>query len=939
MARKYMIFIKPFLKLLFLAVLGLISTLGLNLLAPDIANTYSVQIENLKVVNDGVVNTLNSIYGDTNLANLQPLEQDLLNPGIEAYQSGYFTKAKDLWEKALQSGSEDKLYQALVKNYLSLANQQLGNWDEAKKAVDESQKLLESLPDTSQVWQVRARSLTTQGHLQLALGKLEDALKSLENAEKIYTQLKDDEGAIGSQINQAQILQASGRYRRALLVLTKVQKTIDETQKDDRFKAIALLNLGNTLQVVGDLENSWCTLQKSLETAKIASPQLIADIWLSLGNVQRAFGKKAEDLQVPNSNQLLSLRTISECKNELKEDTNFAFNFYQEAEQWYEKVNITEVNLDTKVAANLNHLNVLLTILENEAWKDKWDNSFFMANKLITEISQEIDNLTINRREIYARINLACSLVILQQKSDKQKITADSISFLEIEKLLQKAHKHAVEIQDPRAESYALGNLGWLYEQTENWQKARELTEQSLNLAQGIKASDIIYQWAWQLGRIEIGQKQDDKAIKAYTQAVKTLKDFRLGLVGINLYLDKKEVSSDLQFYFRDRVEPVYRELIKLLLKSDDLATAINTIEDLKVAELENHLRCSLQEEKSAKIEDIDPKAAVIYTIILDNSLDTIVKFPNDEKLKHYLYQISKKDLEKTIINIQFKIDKPRFANQDRQLLNDLYKYLLKNIEQELNNKKPETLVFVLDGLLQNIPMSALYDGKKYLIEKYPVAQTPGLKLLKSEKIEKQFDILAAGVSKVNENLPALPYVATELNKIKSRFPRTQPLLDEQFSQNEFAKQIKARPISIVHLATHGQFSSQADNTYIAAWQNKIKVNELYDLLQTRTQINRNPIELMFLSACQTAAGDKRAALGLAGVAVRAGARSTIATLWTVKDDSSAILVDKFYKHLSDPKISNKANALQLAQQDLLKDNNYNKPLYWAAYVLIGNWL
>lgn len=104
-----------------------------------------------------------------------------------------------------------------------------------------------------------------------------------------------------------------------------------------------------------------------------------------------------------------------------------------------------------------------------------------------------------------------------------------------------------------------------------------------------------------------------------------------------------------------------------------------------------------------------------------------------------------------------------------------------------------------------------------------------------------------------------------------------------------------------------------------------------------RDRQNRRPIEILILSACQTAAGDKRAALGLAGVAVRSGARSTIATLWSVQDNSTAELITHFYAALKQPGIT-RAEALRQAQLSLLRSLDYQHPYYWAPFVLVGNW-
>ena len=97
-------------------------------------------------------------------------------------------------------------------------------------------------------------------------------------------------------------------------------------------------------------------------------------------------------------------------------------------------------------------------------------------------------------------------------------------------------------------------------------------------------------------------------------------------------------------------------------------------------------------------------------------------------------------------------------------------------------------------------------------------------------------------------------------------------------------------------------------------------------------------MQLLVLSACQTAAGDKRAALGLAGAAIRAGAGSTVASLWQIDDESTAMFIGVFYRELKNANIS-KAEALRRAQLQLLKHPNYNAPSFWSTYVLVGNWL
>ena len=142
----------------------------------------------------------------------------------------------------------------------------------------------------------------------------------------------------------------------------------------------------------------------------------------------------------------------------------------------------------------------------------------------------------------------------------------------------------------------------------------------------------------------------------------------------------------------------------------------------------------------------------------------------------------------------------------------------------------------------------------------------------------------------------------------------------------------------MVHLATHGEFSSNPADTFILAWDDRIPLAKLNSILRNSEQSRQSAIELLVLSACETATGDSRAALGLAGVAVRAGARSTVASLWNLDDETTALIMNQFYQALKTPGIS-RAEALRQAQLAIINNPRYEHPRHWAPYVLIGNWL
>lgn len=214
----------------------------------------------------------------------------------------------------------------------------------------------------------------------------------------------------------------------------------------------------------------------------------------------------------------------------------------------------------------------------------------------------------------------------------------------------------------------------------------------------------------------------------------------------------------------------------------------------------------------------------------------------------------------------------------------------------------------------------------------------PSLELLDPKPLlRSQLKALTVGLSEARPGFAPLSNVPRELEQIHSQVSGV-VLLNQKFTSNAFEKQIQSSPFPIVHIATHGQFSSKAEQTFILSWDNRINVKQLDNILQPKKYSRTGAIELLVLSACQTAVGDKRAALGLAGIAVRAGARSTLATLWSVDDAATAELMSQFYQELANTQLT-KAEALRRAQLKLIKNPQQQHPIYWAAYVLVGNWL
>lgn len=814
----------------------------------------------------------------------------LLQQGREQYQQGTFSQAIALWQQAAIAYQTrgDQANQALALSYLSLAYQQLGEWSQAQTAIATSLNLLravESRENASRNHQlILAQGLNAQGSLQFAQGQTESALATWQQATAIYTRLGDEQRRIGSLINQAQAQQALGLFVRARQTLDDVERSL-QNQPTSQLKALGLRSLGNVLLLVGSQVDAQRVLQQSLKlTQQLQLPQEVSATLISLGNAARS---------QPNPASALA--------------------FYQQA------ATATEIPL-TRVQASLNQLSLLL---ERGRTAE--------AQGLLPEIQPQIEQLPANRAAIYAQINFARSLLKLGDKLSTPPRVAQ---------MLASTVQQSKSLRDRRAESYAIGYLGHVYEQNQQWAEAQQLTEQALLIAQAINAPDITYQWQWQLGRILRAQRQTTEAIQAYEAAFQTLQSVRRNLLA---------TSSDLQFSFRESVEPVYRELVDLLLQQPDdenqvaisqqnLQQARQIIEALQLAELDNFFRSACLEGQTVALDTVDQTdAAVIYPIILHDRLAVIVSLPG-QPLRQYIAPITQSDVEITLNQFRQTLEKPITTPESKLLGQKIYNWLVHPIDAELQQHAIKTLVFVLDGELRNIPIAALYDGNQYLIEHYSIALAPGLQLLNPKPLQQQgLQTLAAGLTEERHGFSALPNVGSELQEIQSEVS-SQILLNKAFTSTALQQQINAASFPIVHLATHGQFSSNAEDTFILAWDKPIRVQELSQLLRQREDVRTEAIELLVLSACETATGDKRAALGLAGVAVQAGARSTLASLWSLDDQSGAQLIAQFYRQLVNHQVS-KAEALRQAQLHLLQNSNFRHPRYWAPYVLLGNWL
>ncbi len=856
----------------------------------------------------------------------------LLNKGIEAYEAENLAEALNYWQTAYQIFVErnDSLSQALTHSYLSLAYQKLGRWQEAEKSLQQGKELVKNFDLNPIYLEVEAKIFNSQASFYWHKGELEAALKSWDAVINNYQQLNDLYGILTATINHAQTLQSLGFTIKAREELEQIYRDLEgrsttiETELKQQVTGFCLL--GSVYRRLGMLQESSISLQQGLVIAsKLSSDSIEGKIMLELGNTERSLGHK--------------YLTIGNTKIENLHNTA-AINWYRQASKKLGKIE-PEINL-------------LSLLIEIGQWQE--------LETIIQNIETKIATIPDSRQSLAAGLNFMRSLTCLQQinklrdtscvnvefrEDIRAKInqgylpTISSRSWRQIGSFLATIQQKSLRLKDRYIEAYTTTQLGHLYEIEGQWQTAQKLTEQALVIAEELQSQELRYRGEWQLGRLREKQQDIEGAIAAYSSSVKSLKSVRQ-----NLTL----VSNNTQFSFQDNAEPIYNKLVDLLLKNGNLERTIDVINSFKLAELENFLGCKLNllVRLDNNLKKVDPQAVLIYPIILENRLEVLYQFPQ-QPIKHFSTAIDRTMVQKTIKELRIALVRRDVSSLKRRS-ELLYQWIFAPLEAELR-KSPQSknLVFIADSYLQTIPLTVLYDrnSQEYLLQKeYNIVSLPSANIFQIERNSEKFNVLGGGISKKiqvkDKNFSAINTIK-ELSKISNNI-NTKILIDSAFTENNLSKNIHDNNYSIVHLATHGSFSSDPEETFLIVHSSQgdrgelLKAKELDKIIRANNINDDKKLELLVLSACQTALGDNRATLGLAGMTVAAGANSSIGTLWQVSDESVINFMEHFYQELAKPDVS-KAEAVRIAQQALFADARYKNPYYWSPFIFVGNWL
>jgi CHAT domain-containing protein len=854
-----------------------------------------------------------------------PAASQQMQQGIDRYQAQDYPGAIALWQQVLKTTNNSPANTAILRENLARAYQQMGQFDRAIAYWQPTIDYYRQIGDRSTV----GRLLTEQAQAYLHLGQPRPAIALLCGKARPSSDLDCDAG-------------------------TALQ--IARQQRDRPAEVAALGSLGEAHRLRGDNELAIAFLHKAQE---IAPDRYTCAISNSLGNAYAAIARR-QSLTATSARQRGNDITARRFENKARENTQNAQLAFQNSLE----IAIQQENIEGEMRSLLNSIALASRSPTLNPGRDR----------AVDRALGLWDRLPASPDKVYAAIELA------SLPAASERLTAPLaqcpvqryLSNVRAQNLLEQSIILARTLQNSRVESFALGALGHFYECQQQYPKALQLTQEALQTtATSLSDRDSAYLWEWQQGRIFRAQadtlQQQGKITEAQAQRIDQISAFQRSYILLEAVRgDILGSERDIQFDFRDAIEPIYRQLAQLRLKlasqtpldrqtrEQELTRALETIDSLRLAELQNYFGSDCLDAlvSEGTIEpSIRDRTAVFSTIILEDSTAILLSLPNGDKRVHWVER-DRPTVEREIKAfwdglIRGIEDLERYDTTQSQ---KLYDWLIRDFEPDLASANITTLVFIQDGLLRTVPMAALYDGQAYLVEKYAIATTPSLRAIVPQKSDvKDKKALILGLTEETEidgqPFSALPNVPFEIDSVQSQFPSHQSLIDDRFDRESIEQELNRSTYPIIHIATHAQFGFTPEDTFLVAGNgDKITLTQLEAALRT-VNGGANAVALLTLSACQTAAGDERAALGLAGVALQTGVQSALASLWSVGDESTAQLIAEFYRGTSELGLS-KAEALKLAQLKLIHagkepdvDDRYDNPAYWSPFILVGNWL
>lgn len=712
----------------------------------------------------------------------------------------------------------------------------------------------------------------------------------------VYWQLGKIDQAIALWQKEALLYRKQGKKQQEIEVLQKI--------------SLGYINLGKFRLAIVELNK--------IQDLAPSSPKFIATTQRRLGNAHRGIGDYSKALTFYKNSLKLetSLSTLNNLVNLL----------YEQSQNTLRRASLVRQDKDATKYKNLasaerhqaiKYARQALSLSQNE-------NSTSTVRTLIewNKISGKLTPQQIERGR-----------AILFSLTPSEEVGYLMLNWAKIHQAnqefwLQRTLKFSRSLNNSYLKTHTLFDLGYFAHKQGDLKSALDYAKLAQLSAQSVFDYNGLFRAQRLAGRIYRQTNRKTLAIDSYRDAIASI-----DIVTRNINFTNKRQIINLS----EEIEPIYRETLELLLgdsstNSDVLNEALLIFEKIRLAQLSKYFGddCFRVRKDRSYVSSKDKHAATISSIILENRTHFILQF-DDGRLFHSKANLTKTELVKQADQWKEKLLN-RATNEYRENSTLFYDLIIEPFEAKLEARNIEILVFIHDGILRNLPMSALYDREQFLAQKWASVSSIGLKFTSISPKIRNRKAIAFGLQGNIPGWNSLYNVASEIQNVRDLVGGKE-FLNDEFTIDNLYRQLGKKEYSVLHFATHGYFGGTVETSFLLAYKEKISALKLEDILNKSKKIP----SLLVLSACETALSSDRSLLGLGGIIARSGVESTLGTFWQVQDDEQSEMVEAFYRHWQNSKY-NKATAIQQVQIEEIEKFVNAHPNKWAALNLIGDY-
>ncbi|HEY9673555.1 MAG TPA: tetratricopeptide repeat protein [Waterburya sp.] len=922
----------------------------------------------------------------------------LRNLGNVYYSWGQYQKTIEFYQQSLAIAPEigNRQWEADSLNNLGETYRNLGQYQKAIEFYQQSLIIAREIG----YHQGEANSRNNLGIAYDSLGQYQKAIEFFEQSLAIAWEIADKEGEARSLGNLGSVYNILGQYQKAI-EFHQQSLAIAREIADKKGEATSLNSLGNAYNSLGQYQRAIEFYQQSLaieseigyRSGEVASLGNLGNVYLSLGQSQKALEFYQQSLAIAREigdhfREGTALLYLGNAYLSLGQDRK-ALEFYQqslaiarETDNYYEE------------AASLGNLGIVYYNLSQYQKAIEFHQQALMIAREIGTRQQEAKVLN----------NLGDAYKNLEQYQKANEFYQQSLAIVR-------------EISDREGEGFVLSHIGILLAKQNQPELAIIFYKQSVNVREAIRQDirglskeqqqSYTETIAGTYRRLADLLLKQDRILEAQRVLdllkVQELEDYLNNVRGsdnsaqgianrapeqqfkqaydaiLNRAIEQgKELAQLGNIPVSHRTETQKQRVLELRKNQQQLVQQFQAfLKSPEVAKLIAQLRkttggegfdldkyaTSLQD----NLKQLQQDAVILYPFVLDERLELVLVTPYAPPIRRTV-AVKREELNRTIVDFRTALKKP--YSDAKTPAKKLYNWLIKPIENDLTQAKAKTIIYAPDGQLRYIPISALYDGNQWLVQRFGINNITALSLTDfNTKPQTKLQVLAGAFTSGSYNFKVgnktfsfsgLKYAGIEVDNLAKTVPGTTKVVDKQFNQNTI---LQMNDYSVVHLATHAAFvAGQPEQSFILFGDGSRAT--LRDVGSWRLP----NVELMVLSACETGLGDKlgdgKEVLGFGYQMQQTGARAAIASLWQVNDGGTQALMDAFYAALEKGNIT-KAEALRQAQIALITgdykalgqqrglavqqrissslpptvNSRLSHPYYWAPFILIGNGL